>query len=188
MATHKQLLKQVRTICLRFPDAHETETWGKPHFRVGEKIFAGFGDEDGLPKLGFKLEMSHAKQIVNLPAFTKAKYVGHKGWVSMDCTAVQNWDLVAELVEESYRLIAPKRALAKLDQAAVKGNDMQNASASRGVVKKASRTTAGTKLSKIKASKATSTSGRPASKKASTANTAKSARQNRGKKKPVKKK
>ncbi|MFN0006698.1 MAG: hypothetical protein ACKVXR_02230 [Planctomycetota bacterium] len=40
-------LARFRAICLSLPDTKETLTWGKPHFRVGEKIFAGFGDEGG---------------------------------------------------------------------------------------------------------------------------------------------
>ena len=46
MATDLALAK-IRKICLSFPDTKETMTWGKPHFRVGEKIFAGYGEENG---------------------------------------------------------------------------------------------------------------------------------------------
>ncbi len=31
----------MRKICLSLPDTKETLTWGEPHFRVGDKIFAG---------------------------------------------------------------------------------------------------------------------------------------------------
>ena len=114
-------LKQVRAICLALPDTKETPTWGKPHFRVGEKIFAGC-DEDGAQDerggrrvvMSFKLEMAHAFAITQTPGFWPAPYVGHKGWVSMDVTCVTDWDAVRELILESYRLIAPKRSLAKL--------------------------------------------------------------------------
>ena len=37
-------LARLRKICLALPDTKETLTWGEPHFRVGEKIFCGFGD------------------------------------------------------------------------------------------------------------------------------------------------
>ncbi|HYU42077.1 MAG TPA: hypothetical protein VEQ84_07995 [Vicinamibacteria bacterium] len=39
---------------------------------------------------------------------SRAPYVGHKGWVSMDARGVDDWDEVRPLVLESYRLIAPK--------------------------------------------------------------------------------
>ena len=109
------LSAKVRAICLSFPDTKETPTWGQPHFRVGEKIFAGFGEEDGRATLGFKLEMDHARAILRDKRFTPAPYVGHKGWVSMDAGAVDDWSEVRPLVLESYRLIAPRRTVAKLD-------------------------------------------------------------------------
>jgi len=80
-------LKKMRAICLALPDTKETPTWGQPHFRVGEKIFAGLGEEKGVLTVGFKLEMDHADAMVRRPGFSRAPYVGHKGWVSMDAGA-----------------------------------------------------------------------------------------------------
>ena len=119
MATADSIYKQVRAICLSFPDTKETMTWGKPHFRVGEKIFAGFEEENGKPTIGFKLEMDHAAEAIKYPRFTRAPFVGHKGWVSMDATGVTDWEKVRALIFESYRLIAPKRSLAKMAGAEV---------------------------------------------------------------------
>jgi predicted DNA-binding protein (MmcQ/YjbR family) len=108
------VLTKMKAICLSLPDTKLTMTWGKPHFRVGEKIFAGCGDEGGKASIGFKLEMAHAQRILDDPRFTRAAYVGHKGWVSMDASRVTDWEEVRSLIHESYRLIAPKRSLAKL--------------------------------------------------------------------------
>jgi predicted DNA-binding protein (MmcQ/YjbR family) len=108
------VLEKLRAICLALPDTKQTITWGKPHFRVGEKIFAGYGAEDGKASMGFKLEPLHAKRIVQDPRFRPAPYVGHKGWVSMDAGKVSDWEEVRALVLESYRLIAPKRSQSKL--------------------------------------------------------------------------
>jgi predicted DNA-binding protein (MmcQ/YjbR family) len=107
------ILSKVRQICLALPDTKETITWGKPHFRVGDKIFAGYGAEDGRTSIGCKLEMQHAAALVKLPGFAKAPYVGHKGWVSIDPAVASDWDHLRELIHESYRLIAPKKSLAK---------------------------------------------------------------------------
>src|SRR5262245_19847948 len=109
------LAKKVREIYLSLPDTKETLTWGAPHFRVVEKIFGGFGEEDGKTVISFKLEQEHAAAMVaSDPRFLRAPYVGHKGWVKMDVSAVEDWEEVRALVQESYRLIAPKRSLAKL--------------------------------------------------------------------------
>jgi predicted DNA-binding protein (MmcQ/YjbR family) len=86
---------------------------------VGEKIFAGWGTTGAGPSIGFKLEREHAAALVeDDPRFSRAPYVGQHGWVSMDLSGdvsgPTDWDEVRTLVEESYRLIAPKRSLAKL--------------------------------------------------------------------------
>jgi predicted DNA-binding protein (MmcQ/YjbR family) len=110
------LAKKVREIYLSLPDTKETPTWGSPHFRVGEKIFGGFDEEQGRTIIGFKLEMEHAAaMIASDPRFARAPYVGHKGWVKMDVTDVKDWDEVRTLVQQSYRLIAPKRLVAQLN-------------------------------------------------------------------------
>jgi predicted DNA-binding protein (MmcQ/YjbR family) len=106
-------LEEMREICLSLPDTKETPTWGQPHFRVGEKIFAGLGDEKGVLAVGFKLERDHADAMVRRPGFSRAPYVGHKGWVSVDVGVVTDWDELRHLIHESYRLIAPKKTLAK---------------------------------------------------------------------------
>jgi predicted DNA-binding protein (MmcQ/YjbR family) len=110
------VLGKLAPICLALPDTKLTMTWGKPHFRVGDKIFAGC--DDGLEDwhVGFKLPMARAAKLVATDArFSRAAYVGHKGWVNFDTADVDDWDEVRELVTTSYRLIAPKRSLAKLD-------------------------------------------------------------------------
>jgi predicted DNA-binding protein (MmcQ/YjbR family) len=112
-----RILAKVRKICLSLPDTKETPTWGKPHFRVGEKIFAGFEEHDGAPSIGFKLAMEHAQRRVRSDCrFARAPYVGHKGWVAMDASRITDWEEVRALILESYRLIAPKRSIAKLDR------------------------------------------------------------------------
>lgn len=117
MAETTSVLSRLRKICLALPDTKETLTWGQPHFRVGDKIFCGCGDEKGRTVIGFKLERDHADAITQDPRFRRAPYVGHKGWVSMDAARVRDWDEVRALILESFRLIAPKKTLARLEGA-----------------------------------------------------------------------
>jgi predicted DNA-binding protein (MmcQ/YjbR family) len=112
--TYQEVLENMRAICLALPDAKEAITWGHPTFRVGEKIFASCGGDDSQMSLGCKLKMEHAVEIIEDPRFTKAAYVGNKGWVSMDASKVTDWNEVKALILESYRLIAPKKSIAKL--------------------------------------------------------------------------
>jgi predicted DNA-binding protein (MmcQ/YjbR family) len=106
--------QKVRALCLALPDTKLTMTWGSPHFRVGEKIFCGFGAENGKQVIGVKLGMSHARSIVKKARFWPAPYVGKHGWVSMDLAQRKSWDEVEQLIRESYQLIAPKASLSKL--------------------------------------------------------------------------
>jgi predicted DNA-binding protein (MmcQ/YjbR family) len=131
----------MREICLALPETKETLTWGQPHFRVGEKIFAGCGDEKGRAVIGFKLDMDHADAIIQDPRFWRAPYVGHKGWVSMDASTVDDWDEVRPLILESYRLIAPKKTVARLDAGAA----VSKATAPKATARKPTRRTAATK-------------------------------------------
>jgi predicted DNA-binding protein (MmcQ/YjbR family) len=43
--------------------------------------------------------------------------LGHRGWVGVVLDTKPDWRLVAELVEESYRLVAHPRLVRKLDEA-----------------------------------------------------------------------
>ena len=43
-------------------------------------------------------------------------YVGPKGWIGIYLGDETDWDELADLVEESYRMTAPKRLAALLDQ------------------------------------------------------------------------
>ncbi|HVE42068.1 MAG TPA: MmcQ/YjbR family DNA-binding protein [Planctomycetota bacterium] len=123
-----KVLTRMKEICLSLPDTKLTMTWDQPHFRVGEKIFAGCGEEKGRLVIGFKLEMEHADEILRDRRFTRAPYVGHKGWVSMDASGITDWEEVRRLVLESYRLIAPKRTLARLEAPAAPPKRTQKSS------------------------------------------------------------
>ncbi len=107
-------LNKLRRICLALPEAIESVKWGKPHFCVREKIFAGCDEDGERIVVSFKLETAKAKAIVHMPGFSRAPYVGHKGWVSLDLSVFADWSAIKDLIGESYRLIAPKACLEKL--------------------------------------------------------------------------
>ncbi len=114
-------LRRLRRICLALPEASEKETWGAPTWRVRDRIFAmqKGNFEGGRPSLWLKApDGDQAALVASDPhRFFAPPYVGHKGWVGLylDGPSV-DWEELAELVEESYRLIAPKRLVAELDE------------------------------------------------------------------------
>ena len=112
-------LGRLRRICLALPEAVEIETWGHPTFRVRNKIFVGCGaGEDGRPQMSCKAPPGEQQALVasNPERFFVPAYVGSKGWVGVYLEGAVDWVEVTELVEESYRLTAPKRLVALLEQ------------------------------------------------------------------------
>ena len=106
---------KIREMFLSLPDAHEVIKWGTPHLCVGEKILGGVDVHEGRVLLSCKLEMSHAlARVADDPRFEPAKYVGKHGWITMDATTSDDWEEIRALVLEGYRLVAPKKSLAKM--------------------------------------------------------------------------
>jgi predicted DNA-binding protein (MmcQ/YjbR family) len=57
-----------------------------------------------------KVEKAHQQALVNTDKrFSVAAYVGKHGWIDFDASGAVEWDLIQELVLESYRLNAPAR-------------------------------------------------------------------------------
>jgi hypothetical protein len=115
-------LDRVRALCLALPEAHEVEAWGEPTFRVRNKMFAMYadaGNHHGKGIAGLWVKATHVNQdllVRSEPArFFVPPYVGPSGWVGIRLDARPDWDVVAELVRDAYRLIAPKKLLAHLD-------------------------------------------------------------------------
>ncbi len=111
----EQVLEKLQTICLALPNTKETLTWGMPHFRVGEKIFCGCGEDQGRPRLGLKMEAYESQLMMKLPGIEKAPYSRkNDGWVTIDPGEFDDWEEIERLIVASYRLIAPKRVVARL--------------------------------------------------------------------------
>lgn len=110
-------LVRIREICMSFPEATEKPFGGHtaPSFRVRDKLFA-MTSEDGL-SLTFKAGPGVQDALVaEAPErFFVPKYVGVKGWVGARLDVDHDWDEMAELIEDSYRLVAPKRLANLLD-------------------------------------------------------------------------
>lgn len=116
----RDVLARVREICLALPEAVEKPFGGHsaPSFRVRDKLFL-ITSEDGRSMM-FKAGPGVQEALVasDPDRFFVPAYVGHKGWVGAWLTVDQDWDEIAELIEDSYRLIAPKRLAARIRRSA----------------------------------------------------------------------
>ena len=113
----KRPLDRLREICLALPQAREKETWEIPTFRVRDKIFTMYVEDDDRPALWCKAPPGSQTILIGADPrrFFVPPYVGHKGWVGMRLDNRVNWREVALLVERSWRMTAPKLLARRLD-------------------------------------------------------------------------
>ena len=113
------ILGQLGSICGAYPQAEEVGegSVGDPVYKVGGKIFAmqhGVGERMSLwckapPGVQGALVGARPDRIFVPP------YVGHRGWIGIWLDGDPDWDEIADLIDESYRMTAPKRLLKELD-------------------------------------------------------------------------
>jgi hypothetical protein len=97
-----------RRLALSFPEAEERQTWGHPTFRVRGKMFMTMAT-DGTSATVKATHEAQAALVGSEPeTFSVPAYVGQHGWVGIVLDRVDPEEL-AELVEEAWRMTAPKR-------------------------------------------------------------------------------
>ena len=117
------LLTRVREIALAFPGSEEKESHGRPAFYT-RKVFAYYG---GSVKVDGDW-VQHDQAIIFLPdsgerpaleadgRFWVPAYLGPSGWLGLDLDTGSDFEEVAELLNDSYRVTAPKRLVGELDE------------------------------------------------------------------------
>jgi predicted DNA-binding protein (MmcQ/YjbR family) len=109
-------IDRVRGICMAFPEAEEKPFGGHtaPSFRVRDKHFV-MTSEDGT-SMTLKARPGVQQILVgdDPTRFFVPPYIGHRGWVGIKVDEGLDWDEIGELIEESYRMTAPKRLVDKL--------------------------------------------------------------------------
>lgn len=124
MARTKQVdraLREVRRICLGFPEVSERLSHGAPSWFVREKkSVAMFLDDhhgDGILGIWCKAPPGVQEELVEAEPdrFYRPPYVGPAGWIGVRLDRDVDWDEVAGILEDSYRMVAPKVLLRQLD-------------------------------------------------------------------------
>ena len=114
-------LAQLRQVCLALPEVTEKMAWGEPTFRVRDRMFAMFTDNhhgDGRVALWCKAPPGVQEILVGADPkrFYVPPYVGHKGWIGVRLDINVDWDEVAGIVDDAYRMTVPKRLAAVLQR------------------------------------------------------------------------
>lgn len=114
------LLDRLRDICLDLPEASESIVFGAPTFKIGKKNFTmTHRDQNDRPTIWVKGAPGRQDAVIGTfpDRYFRPPYLGGKGWIAcwLDDVANPDWDEIEELIEDSYRLIAPKRMVRTLD-------------------------------------------------------------------------
>jgi len=113
-------LDRVRQLCLALPETTERLSHGAPTFFVRDKkTFVTFVDNhhgDGRLAIWCHAPLGVQEMLVEQDPerFFVPPYVGHRGWVGVRLERNADWDEVADLIEDAYRMVAPKRLVAQL--------------------------------------------------------------------------
>jgi predicted DNA-binding protein (MmcQ/YjbR family) len=123
------LLAKVRTTALGFPEAFEKVSHGRPAFFVS-KMFVMYGgsvkpqtkgaDYTQYPQsIMVKVDESDRRALEQDHRFFFPAYLGPSGWLGLDLAATKkvDWNEVTELIDASYRLVAPKKLITRLNEA-----------------------------------------------------------------------
>ena len=109
--------EKVLTFVLSFPETTEDRPWEDDVVvKVRGKIFV-FAGPAGSRRISVKLAESHAHALAIAGAEPTGYGLGKAGWVTVPLRAHGvTVDVLRDWVEESYRIVAPKRLVATLDE------------------------------------------------------------------------
>jgi hypothetical protein len=114
-------LSKLRQIALSFPEMSERLSHGAPTFFIRDKkVLANFSDDhhgDGMVALWCPAPPGAQAELVEQEPdrFFVPAYVGHRGWIGVRLDVDPDWDEVAGILDDAYRLVAPKTLVKLLD-------------------------------------------------------------------------
>ena len=104
------------TFALTLPEAVEDHPWNEIVAKVGKKVFVFFGGDPARQRITVKLVESHGHALSLEGAEPSGYGLGKAGWVTVPVDAESvDLDLLCDWIEESYRIVAPRRLVAVLD-------------------------------------------------------------------------
>ena len=111
-------IDDLETFALTFPEAWIDTPWETKVVKVRTKIFVFLGppgDDD--PVIAVKVPESHEHALSYPRAYPTRYGLGRAGWVSIPLAGVpaEEFEVLLDFVEESYRTVAPKTLVKQLD-------------------------------------------------------------------------
>jgi predicted DNA-binding protein (MmcQ/YjbR family) len=116
MSRPRATRKKVLEYALGLPGVYLDHPWGEDVAKVGKKVFAFLGTDGGDdPGMSVKLRESREQALLAPGAEPTGYGLGDAGWVTIPFAGAPPLPVLRDWVEESYRIIAPKRIVAELD-------------------------------------------------------------------------
>jgi hypothetical protein len=110
---------ELRECALAYPESYEELPWGHSAVKVKGKAFLFLYLGDDFLSLSVKLPLS-GRISLTFPFASPTEYgLGKSGWVTAKFAPTDDVpvDMLREWIDESFRAIAPKKVLAKLETA-----------------------------------------------------------------------
>jgi hypothetical protein len=122
-AERERVLETVREVCLALPETSERLSHGAPTFFIREKraflMVMTNHHGDGRFALWCAAPAGMQQMLVEAEPerFFVPPYVGPSGWIGVRLDGNVDWKELDMLLRDSYRLVAPKRLAARVDDA-----------------------------------------------------------------------
>ena len=116
-------LVKIREIAFALPEVNERTSHGTPCFFIRDKkTLCYYHDDhhgDGRLCIWAPAPAGVQDEVVRLEPdrFFVPPYVGHRGWIGVHLNVAPDWDEIAGILEDSYRMVAPKTLVKQLDAA-----------------------------------------------------------------------
>ena len=116
----KDPLSRMRELCLALPEVTERLSHGSPTWFIREKkTFVTFVDDhhgDGILGIWCAAPPGVQEALVaeEPDRFFRPPYVGGRGWLGVRLDVDVDWEEMAGIVEDAYRVVAPKKLVALL--------------------------------------------------------------------------
>ena len=113
------LEERIRAICRGLPGVSERPSHGAPAFFAGRQfatVWVHGHHQHHFPHLWCAAAPGVQEELVaSSERFFRPPYVGGRGWVGVRLDGEVDWGEIAELCEDAYRTVAPRRLVAELD-------------------------------------------------------------------------